>query len=105
MWVVLSAADMTFSSMNVLQTVQEVKDTDYLRECLGIPRFQKKFVSETQQRKEYINYFIENDPEASWRSVICILDGMAQEDTVKAADKIRHLAEDIPGRPGTNSDF
>ena len=83
--------------MNVLQAVKEVKDFDYLRECLGIFKDPKQFLSEAQQRKEYIKFFIEHDPEASWRSVICILDGMAQEDALKAADNIRHLAERIPG--------
>ena len=93
---------MTFTPMNVLRAVREVKDTDELGACLGVPLSkQRQFSSEAQQRKAYINYFIEHDPEASWRSVICVLDGMNQPDSVEAADNIRHLAEAVPGRAGS----
>ena len=103
---VLSAVDMTFTPMNVLRAVREVKNTDRLGECLGVPgskqdEIERQFSSEAQQRKAYINYFIEHDPEASWRSVICVLDEMDQPDSVEAADNIRHLAEAVPGRAGS----
>ena len=102
----LSAVDMTFTPMNVLRAVREVKDTDLLGRCLGVPgskrdEIKRQFSSEAQQRKAYINYFIEHDPEASWRSVICALDEMGQPDSVEAADNIRHLAEAVPGRAGS----
>ena len=45
--------------------------------------------------KAYINYFIDHDPLASWRSVIVALDGMGEKEV---ADNIRHLAESITGR-------
>ena len=101
-----SAVDMTFTPMNVLRAVREVKDTDDLGKYLGVPvsrrdEMKRQFSSEARQRKAYINYFIEHDPDASWRSVICVLDVMNQPDSVEAADNIRHLAEAVPGRAGS----
>ena len=97
---------MTFTPMNVLQAIEEVEDTDVMGRYLGVPlskqdKIKRQFSSEAQQRKAYINYFIEHDPEASWRSVICVLDRMDQPDSVKAADNIRDLAEAVPGRAGS----
>ena len=102
---------MTFTPMNVLRAVREVKDTDLtdtysLRRCLGVPlskrrEIERQFSSEAQQRKAYINYFIEHNPDSSWRSVICVLDRMDRPDSVEAADNIRHLAEAVPGRAGS----
>ena len=102
----LSAVDMTFTPMNVLRAVREVKNTGRLGHCLGVPvskreEIKRQFSSEAQQRKAYINYFIEHDPGASWRSVICALDVMNQPDSIEAADNIRHLAEAVPGRAGS----
>ena len=102
----LSAVDMTFTPMNVLRAVQEVKNTDRLGRCLGVPgskrdEIKSQFSSEAQQRKAYINYFIEHDSEASWRSVICALDWMNEPDSLEAADNIHHLAEAVPGRAGS----
>ena len=101
----LSAVDMTFTPMNVLRAIREVKDTDHLGDCLGVPgpkrrEIKRQFSSEAQQRKAYINYFIEHNPEANWRSVICVLDVMNKSDSVEAAHNIRHLAEAVPGRAG-----
>ena len=97
--------DMTFTPMNVLRAVREVKDTDFLGYYLGVPaskrdEIQSQFTSEAQQRKAYIKYFIEHDPEASWRRVICVLEEMDKPDSAEAADSIRHLAEAVPGRAG-----
>ena len=97
---------MTFTPMNVLRAVREVKDTGLLGICLGVPRskrreIKRQYSSEAQQRKAYINYFIEHDPDSSWRSVICALDRMDEPDSVEAADNIRHLAEAVPGRAGS----
>ena len=104
---VLSAVDMTFTPMNVLRAVREVKSTDDLGKYLGVPKSKRDEIrsqlsSEAdQQRQAYINYFIEHDPDASWRSVICTLDEMNKPDSVEAADNIRHLAEAVPGRAGS----
>ena len=104
----LSAVDITFTPMNVLRAVREVKNTDRLGHYLGVPRskryeIKRQFSSEAQQRKAYINYFIEHNPEASWKSVICVLDRMSSyvEAAGVAADNIRHLAEAVPGRAGS----
>ena len=44
--------------------------------------------------KEYVNYFMDHNPLASWRGVIVSLDGSGEKE---AAEKIRHLAEPITG--------
>ena len=97
---VLSAVDTTFTRMNVQRAVQEVKDTDQLGEWLGVPdtrrlEIQRQFSSVPQQVKACIDYFMDHDPIASWRSVIVALDRMGEKET---ADNIRHLAESITGR-------
>ena len=102
----LSAVDMTFTPMNVLRAVREVKDAHLLGYYLGVPdskrdEIERQFSSKAQQRMAYIKYFIEHDPEASWKSVICVLDLMDEPDSVEAADNIRHLAEAVLGRAGS----
>ena len=97
---VISAVGMTFTTMNILRAVREVEDTDRLGLWLGVPDSKREeilnqFSNVVEQRKALINYFIENDPESSWRSVICALDAMGQKEI---ADDIRHLAEPVPGR-------
>ena len=99
----LSAVDMTFTTKNVQRAVRDVKDTDHLGLFLGVPEskrdeIQSQFSSVPQQVKAYINYFMEHDPVASWRSVIVVLDGMGEK---KAAEAIRHLAEPVTGRAGS----
>ena len=99
----MSAADMTFTTRNVLRAVREVKDTDELAHCLALPdskrdEIKRQFSSVPQQVKAYINYFMEHDPEASWREVIITLDWMREKE---AADAIRHLAEPVTGRAGS----
>ena len=89
----------TFTPMNVLKAVQEVKDTDDLGIQLQVPEEERKdiyaqFSGVPQQRKPLIQYWMERDPEASWRGVIVALDRM-KEKTV--ADKLRHLAEPVTG--------
>ena len=86
--------------MNVQRAVQEVKYTDSLGLWLSVPyvrreEIKRQFSSVPQQVKAYINYFMDHDPLASWRSVIVTLDGMGEKE---AADKIRDLAESITGR-------
>jgi hypothetical protein len=96
---------MTFTTRNVQRAVREVKDTDRLRRWLGVPyekriEIQEQFLSEPQQVKAYINYFMEHDPVASWRAVIVALDTMGEKE---AADAIRHLAEPVTGRAGSTT--
>ena len=91
---------MTFTRKNVQRAVLQVKNTDRLGVWLGVPRtrreeIQRQFSSVPQQVIAYINYFMDHDPLASWRSVIVALDWMREKEAV---DNIRHLAESITGR-------
>ena len=99
----LSAVDMTFSTMNVLRAVEEVEDINGLGICLNVPVLKRQeiysqFSSRSQQKKLFIKYWIERDPVASWRGLIVALDEMREK---KAADAIRHLAEPVTGRTCT----
>ena len=94
---------MTFTTMNVLRAVREVKSTKDLEYCLGVPESKRQeiasqFSSVPQQRKALINYFIDHDPVASWRAVIVALDRMGEK---RVADELRHLAEPVTGRAGS----
>ena len=96
------AVGVTFTPMNVLKAVQEVEDTDKLGECLCVPKSKRQeiyaqFSSVPQQRKSLIQYWMERNPEASWRGLILALDEM-EEKTV--ADKLHHLAEPVTGNVG-----
>ena len=93
------AVGVTFTPMNVLKAVQEVEDTDDLGFHLRVPESKRQdiyaqFSSVPQRRMSLIQYWMERDPEASWRSLILALDRM-REKTV--ADKLRHLAEPVTG--------
>ena len=94
---------MTFTTKNIQRAVRDVKDTDSLGRWLGVPRskrneIKRQFTSVPQQVKAYINYFMDHNPEASWRAVIVALDAMGEN---KTADAIRHLAEPLTGRVGS----
>ena len=97
----LSAVDMTFTRKNVLRAVWEVKDAEGLGFWLCVPQskgyeIERQFSSDPQKRKKaYINYAMDHDPAASWRSVIVALDVMGEKE---AADKIRGLAEPVTGK-------
>ena len=93
------AVGVTFTPINVLKAVQEVEDTNSLGIYLRVPESKQQeifaqFSSVPQQRKSLIQYWMERDPEASWRGLIVALDDM-EEKTV--ADKLRHLAEPVTG--------
>ena len=96
----LSAVDTTFTRANIQRAVKDVKDTDSLGFWLGVPEsrreeIKRQFSRVPQQVKAYITYFMDNDPLASWRSVIVVLDLIGEKE---AADNIRHLAETVTGR-------
>ena len=97
----LSAVDMTFTRKNVLRAVWEVENDEGLGDLLGVPEskryeIQRQFSSDPQKKKKaYINYVMDHDPAASWRSVIVALDVMEEKE---AADKIRGLAEPVTGK-------
>lgn len=97
---VISAVGMAFTTMNVLRAVRKVENTDEFGLWLSVPKpkqreIQRQFSSVTEQKKALINYFIENDPEPSWRTVIWALDVMGEKEI---ADDIRHLAEPVSGK-------
>ena len=94
---------MTFTTMNVLRAVREVKSTNDLGDWLGVPvskrrEIESQFSSVPQQRKALINYFIDHNPVASWRAVIVALDEMREK---RVADELRHLAEPVTGKAGS----
>ena len=93
---------MTFTTKNIQRAVRDVKDTDSLGRYLGVPvskrnEIKRQFASMPQQVKAYIDYFMDHNPEASWRAVIIALDWIKEK---KTADAIRHLAEPLTGRAG-----
>ena len=99
---------MTFTTMNVLRAVREVKSTNDLGYYglgywLRVPESKRReiesqFSSVPQQRKALINYFIDHDPVVSWRAVIVALDEMREK---RVADELRYLAEPVTGRAGS----
>ena len=99
---------MTFTTMNVLRAVREVKSTNDLGhlglgDMLGVPELKRREIesqlsSVPQRRKALINYFIDHDPVASWRAVIVALERMGEK---RVADELRYLAEPVTGRAGS----
>ena len=94
---------MIFTRSNVQTAVRDVRDTGLLGSCLCIPRrIRKKIVSQFrrndgEQKKKYVDYFMDHDPLASWRRVIFSLDQLKSFGEKEGADKIRHLAEAVTG--------
>ena len=96
----LSAVDVPFTPMNVLRAVQMEKSTDFLGRVLCVPNSKRhemfrQFSSVLQQQKALVQYWMEHDPEASWRGLIVILESIGS--LRKVADTIRHLAEPVTG--------
>ena len=99
MYHVVYSIGMSFTMENIQTVVQDVRDTDLLGFCLGVPdskqnEIKSRFFSVPQQVKAYIDFFMEHDPVASWRAIIVALDEMNEK---QAADAIRHLAEPVEG--------
>ena len=95
--------DVMFTRNNVQRAVRNVENTDVLGGWLGVPDRRRKEI-ERQFRgdggrwvEEYVTYFMNHDPLASWRQVIVVLDRMKLFGAKEAADKIRHLAESVTG--------
>ena len=90
---------MIFTRNNVQTAVKDVS-TDPLGISLYVPHWRRMEIrsqfrgNDGQQQKEYVDYFMDHDPLASWRRVIGVLDGSRQK---SAAEKIRHLAEAVTG--------
>ena len=77
-----------------------MRETDKLGIGLAVPDSRLKKIAVQfsgdpgQQMKEFVSYFVDHDPLASWRQVIVALDWIGEKE---AADKIRHLAEPVTG--------
>ena len=96
----LLCVDTRFNRNNVRRAVWNVRYTDTLGICLGVPLWRRREIKSQfredggQRVKKYVDYFMDHDPLASWRRVIVSLDDMSEKE---AADKIRHLAEAVRG--------
>ena len=97
----LLRVDVMFTRNNVQRAVRNMRYTDGLGIFLGVPvrrrlEIQRQFRGdEGRQVEEYVTYFMNHDPLASWRRVIVVLDQMKYYG--EGADKIRHLAESVTG--------
>ena len=86
----------------VMRAVREMEDwwgEEGLGYYLTIPQSKRKkirqtFPDEMDQKKQAVLYWINTDPEASWRRLIQILDAMRE---TKLADSIRANAEPLTG--------
>ena len=95
---------MMFTRNNVQRAVRNVRETDSLgfnlgvsvRRCRDIQEIDRHFRrDEGRWVEEYVTYFMNHDPLASWRRVIVVLDRVKVYGGKEAADKIRHLAESV----------
>ncbi|CAI8042070.1 hypothetical protein GBAR_LOCUS23370 [Geodia barretti] len=92
---------MMFTRNNVQRAVRNVRRTYSLGRYLAVPRrrlgeIQNQFRGdEGRQVDEYVTYFMDHDPLASWRRVIVVLDRMKLYGEKEGADKIRHMAESV----------
>ena len=102
----LSAAGEAFTSSNILRAVEKVKRLWGglgLGYRLCVPNSKRDEIrrlstSVPKQRELLIQWWMEHNPRASWRGLIVALDGMKEK---QIADKIRHLAEPVTGRAGS----
>ena len=86
----------------VMRTVREMEDWwgerglgHYLCTAQSkLKEIKQTFPDEMDQKKQAVLYWINTDPEASWRRLIWILDGMTE---TKLADSIRSNAEALTG--------
>ena len=99
----LWCVDVMFTRNNVQRAVRNVRRSNVLGIMLGVPErrrleIQSRFRGdEGRQVDEYVTYFMNHDPLASWRRVIVVLDQMKRYGGKEGADKIRHLVESVTG--------
>ena len=106
----LWCVDVMFTRNNVQRAVSDTNllgiylgDTNLLGIYLGVPRRRREEIHrqfrEDKGRwvEEYVTYFMNHDPLASWRRVIVFLDQMKRYGEEEGGDKIRHLAESVTG--------
>ena len=102
--VFMCAAGVPLTSSNVMRALRELEEGKWweglgLGYWLSIPRskmnkIRKKFPNTIDQRKQFIYYWIQNDPLATWRRLINALYGIK---VTKLADSIRSNAEPLTG--------
>ena len=91
---------MIFTRNTVQTAVRDVRNTDSLWWWLGVPDKRRREIQSQfrenpgRQLEEFVNYFIDHDPLASWRRVIVSVEMSGERE---AAEKIRHLAEAVTG--------
>ena len=96
----LWCVDVMFTRNNVQRVVRNVRNTNFLGFYLGVPERRREEIErqfrgdEGRRLEEYVTFFMNHDPLASWRQVIVVLD---QYGGKEGGDKIRHLAESVTG--------
>ena len=89
---------MEFNKVNVQTAVKDVTNNEFLGDWLGVPwkrRVESEYDEDEAGRlEEYVDYFVDHDPLASWRRVIISLGWLNDN---KSAEKIQHLAEPLAG--------
>ena len=94
---------MIFTRNNVQTAVRDMRETDSFGRWLGIPDWRQSEIlnqfrgNDGQRLKEYLDYFMNHDPLASWRRVIVVLDWLKLYGEKEGAEKIQHLAEAVTG--------
>ena len=95
---------MIFTRNNVQTAVRDVGSTNGVGVELFVPDWRRSEIvsqfigNDGQQKKKYVDYFMDNDPLASWRRFIVVLDMLKYYWGEKeGAEKIRHLAEAVTG--------
>ena len=92
---------MIFTRNDVQTAVRDVRDTDSLGWWLGVPdkrwrEIQSQFRDNPgRQLEEFVSYFIDHDPLASWRRVIVSVEMSGEREV---AENIRHLAKAVTGK-------
>ena len=105
MCVLICTPGVPLTPSNVMRVVREIEKwwgrgySGSLTYYLYIPEskqkeIRQKFPDVMEQKKQSISYWMDTDPLASWRRLICALDWMRQS---QLADSIRPNAEPLTG--------
>ena len=86
---------------NLLAAVEGLEEGKWrdLGYWLGVPKakldeIESQHPQLSDRLRELFSYFLRLDPDASWRRVLCALDGMEE---YKLVDRLRQLAEPVTG--------
>ena len=92
---------MIFTRNNVQTVLRGVRKIDYLGLVLGVSEWRRREIvsqfggNDGQQKKKFVDYFMDHDPLASWRRVIGVLDELKLFGG--EPEKIRYLVEAVTG--------